>query len=185
MPQLIKIHGLGSSGEGVGKAIRNEELGMRNENQLLTPNSQLLTVFVEGALPGEDVLAEIETRKKNYAVGRLVEVVKPSPERVAPFCPLYKNCGGCQLQHMSYPAQLKWKRQQVVDAVERIGKLEIVRNEELGVRSYDDAKSTPNSYLLTPNCNVFDTLGMENPLRYRNKMRLDCRLLRARQSQNH
>lgn len=125
MPQRIKIHGLGSSGEGVGK------LGE-------------LIIFVEGALPGEDVLAEIETRKKNYAVGRLVEVVKPSPERVAPFCPLYKNCGGCQLQHMSYPAQLKWKRQQVVDAIERIGKLDGVE--------------------------VFATLGMENPLRYRNKM---------------
>ncbi len=123
--QSIKIHGLGSSGEGVGKLDG-------------------LTVFVEGALPGEEVLAEIETRKKNYAVARLVEVVKSSAERVEPFCPLYKDCGGCQLQHLSYPAQLKWKRQQVVDAVERIGKLGGVE--------------------------VFDTLGMENPLRYRNKM---------------
>ena len=125
MPQLIKIHGLGSNGEGVGKIDG-------------------LTVFVEGALPDEEVLAEIETRKKNYAVARLVEVVKNSSERVEPFCPLYKNCGGCQLQHLSYAAQLKWKRQQVVDAIERIGKLEGVK--------------------------VFDTLGMENPLRYRNKM---------------
>ena len=125
MPQLIKIHGLGSSGEGVGK------LGE-------------FIIFVEGALPGEEVLAEIETRKKNYAVGRLVEVVKKSSERVKPFCPLYKNCGGCQLQHLSYLAQLKWKRQQVVDAIKRIGKL-------------DDVK-------------IFETLGMENPLRYRNKM---------------
>ena len=125
MQQLIKIHGLGSSGEGVGKLDN-------------------LAVFVEGALPGEEVLIEIETRKKNYAVGRLVEVVKNSPERVEPFCPLYKNCGGCQLQHMSYAAQLKWKRQQVVDAVERIGKLGGIK--------------------------IFETLGMENPLRYRNKM---------------
>ncbi|MBQ4403362.1 MAG: 23S rRNA (uracil(1939)-C(5))-methyltransferase RlmD [Selenomonadaceae bacterium] len=123
--EKIFIHGLGSSGEGVGKLDG-------------------LAVFVEGALPGEEVLAEIETRKKNYAVGRLVEVVKNSPERVEPFCPLYKNCGGCQLQHMSYAAQLKWKRQQVVDAVERIGKLGGVK--------------------------IFETLGMENPLRYRNKM---------------
>lgn len=125
MPQLIKIHGLGSSGEGVGKLDG-------------------LTVFIEGALPDEEVLAEIETVKKNYAVARLVEVVKPSVERVEPFCPLYKDCGGCQLQHLSYAAQLKWKRQQVVDAIERIGKLEGVA--------------------------VFDTLGMNNPLRYRNKM---------------
>jgi len=125
MPQLIKIHGLGSSGEGVGKLDG-------------------LTFFVEGALPGEEVLAEVETRKKNYAIARLVEVVKSSAERVEPFCPLYKNCGGCQLQHLSYPAQLKWKRQQVVDAVERIGKLDGIK--------------------------ILDTLGMENPLRYRNKM---------------
>ncbi|MBR0261283.1 MAG: 23S rRNA (uracil(1939)-C(5))-methyltransferase RlmD [Selenomonadaceae bacterium] len=125
MPQLIKIHGLGSSGEGVGKLDE-------------------LIIFVEGALPDEEVLAEIETVKKNYAVGRLVEVVKKSSERVEPFCPLYKNCGGCQLQHLSYPAQLKWKRQQVVDAIERIGKI-------------DSAE-------------IFNTLGMKNPLRYRNKM---------------
>jgi len=125
MSQAIKIHGLGSSGEGVGKLDG-------------------LAIFVEGALPDEEVLVEIEARKKNYAVGRLVEVIKKSSARVEPFCPLYKNCGGCQLQHMSYPAQLKWKRQQVVDAIERIGKLGGVK--------------------------IFDTLGMENPLRYRNKM---------------
>ncbi len=125
MSQPIKIYGLGSSGEGVGKLDG-------------------LAVFVEGALPGEEILAEIDTRKKNYAVGRLVEVLKKSSERVEPFCSLYKNCGGCQLQHMSYPAQLKWKRQQVVDAIERIGKLDGVK--------------------------IFETLGMENPLRYRNKM---------------
>ena len=125
MSQIIKITGLGSSGEGVGK------LGE-------------LAVFVEGALPSEEISAEIETRKKNYAVARLVEVLKPSQDRVEPFCPLYKDCGGCQLQHLSYPAQLKWKRQQVVDAVERIGKISGVE--------------------------IFATLGMENPLRYRNKM---------------
>lgn len=123
--QAIKIHGLGSSGEGVGR------LGE-------------LIIFVEGALPGEEVLVEISVRKKNYAVGKLIEVVKKSPERVEPFCPLYSDCGGCQLQHMSYPAQLKWKRQQVVDAIERIGKISGVE--------------------------IFDTLGMEDPLRYRNKM---------------
>ena len=119
MSQLIKIHNLGSSGEGIGKLDE-------------------LIIFVEGALPGEEVLVEVETRKKNYAVARLVEVVKSSLERVEPFCPLYKNCGGCQLQHLSYPAQLKWKRQQVVDSVERIGKPGDVE--------------------------IFDTLGMENPL---------------------
>ncbi len=121
----IKIQGLGSSGEGVGKLDG-------------------LAVFVEGALPGEDVSIELETVKKNYAVGRLVEIVKPSEERAQPFCSLYNQCGGCQLQHMNYSAQLKYKRQQVIDALERIGKLK--------------------------NITVLETLGMENPLRYRNKM---------------
>ena len=75
MPQQIKIHGLGSSGEGVGKFDG-------------------LAIFVEGALPDEEILVEIETLKKNYAVGRLVEIVKASSERAEPFCPLYKDCGG-------------------------------------------------------------------------------------------
>lgn len=133
----IKIHGLGSSGEGIGKAMHNAQCVMRND-------LEGIIFFVEGALPGEDVLAEVVTRKKNYAVAKLLEVVKPAPERTEPFCPLYKDCGGCQLQHLSYPAQLRWKRQQVVDAVERIGKLDGVK--------------------------IFDALGMDNPLRYRNKM---------------
>ncbi|MBO4401376.1 MAG: 23S rRNA (uracil(1939)-C(5))-methyltransferase RlmD [Selenomonadaceae bacterium] len=121
----IEIGGLGSAGEGVGRVGE-------------------FTVFVEGALPGEKVAAEIETVKKNYSVGRLIKILRESEERVEPFCKIYPECGGCQLQHMSYPAQLIWKRQQVVDAVERIGKLSGVE--------------------------IFDTLGMENPLRYRNKM---------------
>ncbi len=121
----IEINGLGVNGEGVG----------RLDN---------LTVFVEGALPGEKVSAEIIDTKKNYAVGKLIKILRESPDRVQPICPIFEQCGGCQLQHLSYPAQLIWKRQQVVDAIERIGKIRGVE--------------------------IFDTLGMENPLRYRNKM---------------
>ena len=121
----IEIGGLGTSGEGVGKF-------------------EDFTIFVEGALPTEKILAEIVEVKKNYAVGRLIKILRESSERVKPFCPIYESCGGCQLQHLSYSAQLKWKRQQVVDAVERIGKIHGVE--------------------------IFDTIGMKNPLRYRNKM---------------
>ena len=120
-----EIDGLGTNGEGVGRV----------EN---------FTIFVEGALPAEKILAKIEVVKKNYAVGSLQKILRESPDRVKNFCPIYEKCGGCQLQHMSYNAQLKWKRQQVVDAVERIGKLNGIK--------------------------IFDTLGMENPLNYRNKM---------------
>ncbi|MBQ7704183.1 MAG: 23S rRNA (uracil(1939)-C(5))-methyltransferase RlmD [Selenomonadaceae bacterium] len=121
----IEIGGLGSGGEGVGKF-------------------EDFTIFVEGALPTEKVLAEIVEVKKNYAVGKLVKILRESSERVKPFCPIYENCGGCQLQHLSYEAQLIWKRRQVVDAVERIGKIH--------------------------GAEIFNTIGMKNPLRYRNKM---------------
>lgn len=121
----IEIGGLGTNGEGVGKF-------------------EDFTIFVEGALPAEKILAEIIEVKKNYAVGKLVKILRESSERVKPFCPIYENCGGCQLQHLSYAAQLKWKRQQVIDAVQRIGKIH--------------------------GAEIFSTLGMKNPLRYRNKM---------------
>lgn len=121
----IEIGGLGSAGEGVGRVGE-------------------FTIFVEGALPTEKVAAEIIQLKKNYGVGQLKKILRESPNRVEPFCEIYPECGGCQLQHLSYSAQLVWKRQQVVDAVERIGKLSGVE--------------------------IFETLGMENPLRYRNKM---------------
>lgn len=121
----IEIVGLGAGGEGVGRV----------EN---------FTVFVENSLPQEKILAEILEVKKNYAVGKIKKILRESPERVKPFCPLFGECGGCQLQHLSYPAQLKLKRQKIIDAVERIGKLGGVK--------------------------IFETLGMENPLNYRNKM---------------
>lgn len=101
----IKIHGLGSSGEGVGKY----------EN---------FTVFIPYALPGEIVEARIDFVKKQYASGRLVKVIQPSDQRVTPQCPVYYRCGGCQLQHISYESELKEKQQQVKDALERIGHLQ-------------------------------------------------------------
>ncbi|WP_425058037.1 23S rRNA (uracil-C(5))-methyltransferase RlmCD [Sporomusa carbonis] len=122
---IINITGLGHSGEGVGRY-------------------QDFTVFVPQALPGETILAVITTVKKNYAVGRLLAVHSPSPRRVTPECSIYDLCGGCQLQHLSYQEQLNSKRQQVVDAVTRIGKLSDVV--------------------------VHPTLGAANPWYYRNKM---------------
>ena len=90
----LTVNGLGSSGEGVGKY-------------------EGFTVFVKGALPEEEVRVTITLVKKSYAVGALEEIVKASAERVEPACPVYKECGGCQLQHLSYKGQLECKRQQV------------------------------------------------------------------------
>lgn len=102
------------------------------------------TIFVEDALPDEVVQVKITEVKKKYAIGKLISTIKESADRVKPTCPVYADCGGCQLQHLKYSAQLKWKRRQVVDALRHIGK-------------FDNVK-------------VFDTVGMKNPNRYRNKM---------------
>lgn len=98
----LKITGYGHSGTGVGK-YRN------------------FTIFVPYAIPAEMVCVQITRVKKTYAHAQLIEVLEASPERVTPTCSVFTRCGGCQLQHVNYSAQLEIKRQQVVDALERIG----------------------------------------------------------------
>lgn len=120
----LQIAGLGSSGEGVGRYDG-------------------FTVFVHGALPEETVQAEITLVKKNYAVGKLIKIITASPDRVEPVCPVYADCGGCQLQHLSYAGQLSMKQQQVKDALTRIGHLDT---------------------------EVLPVIGCNNPWNYRNKM---------------
>ena len=78
-------------------------------------------VMVPFALGGERVRARIFRNRKNFSEGDLLEVVRPSPERAAPKCPLFGTCGGCQYQHLEYSAQLEWKRKQVRDLMKRIG----------------------------------------------------------------
>lgn len=78
-------------------------------------------VMVPFALGGERVKARIFRNHKNYSDGDLVEIVRPSPDRVEPVCKLFGTCGGCQYQHLSYPAQLEWKRKQIKDLMQRIG----------------------------------------------------------------
>lgn len=123
----LQITGLGSGGEGVG----------RYNN---------LAVFVPGALPGETVKASLDIVKKTFARGRLLRVLKASADRVEPVCPVYKECGGCQLQHLSYSAELKAKQQQVRDALTRIGHL--------------------------PEMIVLPVIGAVDPWHYRNKMQV-------------
>lgn len=120
---IIKIDNLGYEGEGVGR-INN------------------FTVFVPGALPGEEVETKIIKVSKNFAFGKLLKVKSQSAERIEPMCTL-KRCGGCQLMHLSYNAQLEFKKRRVEDNIKRIGKLEDVI--------------------------IHNTIGMDNPYRYRNK----------------
>ncbi len=79
-------------------------------------------VFVPFALVGEEVEAEVTEVKRRFARARLVRVVKASAERVTPVCRYFGECGGCQYQHLAYPAQLALKRKQLADLLERIGR---------------------------------------------------------------
>jgi len=82
-----------------------------------------LTIFVEKTMPGDRVKAALTRIKNNFCEARLVELIKPAEERVAAKCPYFGVCGGCQLQFMPYEKQLEFKKQQVIDAFERIGKI--------------------------------------------------------------
>lgn len=81
------------------------------------------TFFVEGALPGETVSALITEKKKSYGKAKLLKVLSPSPYRSPPPCSLFGECGGCQFMHLEYSQQLLAKKQRLIDALERIGKL--------------------------------------------------------------
>lgn len=99
---VVTIRSLGSGGEGVG-------------------TYEGMVCFVEGALPGEQVKIRVTASKNNYFKADLLEVLIPSPYRVTPICPVFGRCGGCQLMHLSYPQQLELKKNQVEDALKRIG----------------------------------------------------------------
>jgi len=81
-------------------------------------------VFVPLTIDGEAISAKITREKKQFAEAELVQVRKPSPDRVEPPCPYFGRCGGCAYQHVDYPHQLEIKSRQVGDILRRIGKLE-------------------------------------------------------------
>lgn len=103
-------------------------------------------IFVPNTLIDEEIEYKIIKVKKNFAIGKLMNVMQESKERIEPPCVYYSKCGGCQLQHMSYNAQLAMKKEQVVNLFHRKG----------------DFKETT----------IHDTVGMENPWRYRNKSQI-------------
>jgi 23S rRNA (uracil1939-C5)-methyltransferase len=127
----LTIKRLGINGEGIGYYKRN-------------------VVFVPGALPGEEITAQITTVKRNFAEARILKMRTASPHRQTPPCPIYDACGGCQLQHLEYSQQLVEKRDLVMQALER--------------------------YLKGANVKVENTIGMEDPWRYRNKSQFQTRL---------
>jgi 23S rRNA (uracil1939-C5)-methyltransferase len=81
------------------------------------------TVFIEGALPGERVRFRLTKRRRHLDEAGLMEILKPSPDRVVPACAHFGVCGGCSLQHLSAPAQIAAKERQLLDNLERIGRV--------------------------------------------------------------
>ena len=124
----VTIEDMGNDGEGIGKADG-------------------FTLFVKDAVLGDTVEAKIVKSKKSYAYARLEKVVTPSPFRVEPKCAYHRQCGGCQLQTLSYEKQLDFKQQKVRNNLIRIGGF---------APEYIDARMEP-------------IVGMEEPFYYRNK----------------
>ncbi len=121
------IIGLGHEGQGIGKY-------------------EGYTIFVPHGLPGDKIKVKVIKVNKNFGIGRLIEIIEESPNRVQPRCTVYKECGGCQLQHLSYDEQLNEKRKLVKDNLTRIGKIE--------------------------NVIIHPTIGMSDPWSYRNKSQI-------------
>ena len=124
----VKIEDIGTEGEGIGKL-------------------EGFTLFVKDAVMGDVVEARLVKVKKNYAYARLEKVLTSSPLRVKPVCPYDKQCGGCQIQAMSYEAQLQFKENKVKNNLVRIGGFD-----QLFIES-----------VMEP------VVGMEQPWHYRNK----------------
>lgn len=74
-------------------------------------------IFVENTCPGDKVKIKIGKKNKNFAFAKIIEILEPSKDRITPFCPMQNVCGACQLQHIKYEAQLKYKKQIVEDAM--------------------------------------------------------------------
>lgn len=120
----IEIEDMGVDGEGIGHADG-------------------CTFFVKDALIGDVITAKVMKMKKNYGYARLMEILTPSPDRVEPRCAYHKQCGGCQIQSLSYEKQLEYKKKKVLNNLQRIGGLNHLPE--------------------------FDLIGMEEPYGYRNK----------------
>lgn len=124
----LRIDDMGIDGEGVGKMDG-------------------FPFFVKDAVIGDLVEAKVMKVKKGYAYARLIQVIEPSPDRTEPRCPYHKQCGGCQIQALDYPAQLAYKENKVRNNLMRIGGF----SKEL------------LDQVMEP------VVGMEDPFYYRNK----------------
>jgi tRNA/tmRNA/rRNA uracil-C5-methylase (TrmA/RlmC/RlmD family) len=156
----LEISTLTNLGLGLGRvSVENQKTKLEN-----------WVVMVPFALPGERVRARVFRNHKNFSEADFVAVLRPSPQRVAPRCPLFGRCGGCQYQHLAYAEQLEWKRRQVAELLEHLAGVAfevapvVPSPREFGYRSKitphfspprRDAAEIPNAKSQTPNFGNF------------------------------
>ncbi|PYZ92395.1 23S rRNA (uracil(1939)-C(5))-methyltransferase RlmD [Salipaludibacillus keqinensis] len=133
----LTIKRMGIDGEGVGFFKRQ-------------------VVFVQGALPGEEVVCEAVKVSHKFATAKIVKYRKKSPDRTTAPCPVYDECGGCQLQHLSYEGQLREKKDVVRQAFERYTKIDLEK------------------------IDFHNTIGMDEPWHYRNKSQMQVGLAKGK-----
>ncbi len=140
------IEDMSDAGEGIGR-------------------TEGFTWFIKDAVIGDRVEAKVMKVKKSYGFARLQQVIEPSPNRVTPLCPSARQCGGCQIQALAYPEQLRFKERKVCNNLRRIGGLEnlVLVDEEGKPREKMDVEAGKD---IVP---VYPIIGMEHPWRYRNK----------------
>ena len=107
---IVKIERIGDNGEGI--AIHNGKI-----------------IFIPFALPGEIVRAHIINDKHSFLIAKVVEIISESENRCQPQCPNFKKCGGCNVQHLNYLEQLKFKQNMVKNSLQKYAKIDVVVNE--------------------------------------------------------
>ena len=144
----LRIEDIGTEGEGIGKVDG-------------------YTLFVKGAVAGDYIRARIIKVGKTYGYARIEEILTPSKDRVAPICEKAGRCGGCQLQQLSYEAQLAFKQNKVKNCLQRIGGIEVEMVERevalTGENGFVSSEIEVNKPVMYP------ILGMKKPYYYRNK----------------
>lgn len=115
LPEIYGVEVTGVAAEG--KALARMKLRDTDESPIV--------IFIPYAAPGDIVDLKIDKKKRSYAEAHILRIVSPSPLRTEARCSSFGTCGGCKWQHLPYNEQLKYKRQQVADALERIAKVEL------------------------------------------------------------